>query len=94
MNSSNASVPTTKKAQVVCPVCGMVTYSRGGIHPQCALKQADAPRANRLKSAKKVGNPKAKTRPRAASYWKKTCPKCNKATHVRTATCDCGHRFL
>jgi hypothetical protein len=25
-----------------CPVCGKKSYSRAGIHPQCAVKQADA----------------------------------------------------
>ncbi len=25
-----------------CPVCGKKSYSRGGIHPQCAVKRADA----------------------------------------------------
>jgi hypothetical protein len=28
----------------VCPVCGKKSYSAAGIHPQCAMKQADAPR--------------------------------------------------
>jgi hypothetical protein len=31
-----------------CPVCGKKSYSIGGIHPQCAVKQADAPRQQRL----------------------------------------------
>jgi hypothetical protein len=26
----------------LCPVCGKKSYSRCGIHPQCAVKQADA----------------------------------------------------
>lgn len=24
-----------------CPVCNQVAYSRSGIHPQCAMKQAE-----------------------------------------------------
>ena len=28
----------------VCPICGKQSYSREGIHPQCAVQQADAPR--------------------------------------------------
>jgi hypothetical protein len=24
-----------------CPVCGQAVYSRAGIHPQCAMRQAD-----------------------------------------------------
>jgi hypothetical protein len=27
-----------------CPVCGKRSYSLRGIHPQCAVQQADAPR--------------------------------------------------
>jgi hypothetical protein len=26
-----------------CPVCNQSVYSRGGVHPQCAIKLADAP---------------------------------------------------
>jgi hypothetical protein len=25
-----------------CPVCGKPSYSRGGVHPQCSMRQADA----------------------------------------------------
>lgn len=28
----------------LCPVCGKRSYSLRGIHPQCAVQQADAPR--------------------------------------------------
>lgn len=34
-----------------CPVCDHVVYSLAGIHPQCAVRQADPPRP---KSAAKV----------------------------------------
>ncbi len=30
--------------RVRCPVCHEVVYSRAGIHPQCAVRQADPPR--------------------------------------------------
>lgn len=63
MSKSNPSVAIKKKAEVVCPVCGVVTYSRGGIHPQCSQVRADAPRVNRLKAAKKVAKLKVKTPP-------------------------------
>jgi hypothetical protein len=43
----------------ICPVCGKRSYSRGGIHPQCAMIQADAPRNLRLAAEKKA---KAKER--------------------------------
>jgi len=48
------------KPRHVCSVCGIVSYSPGGIHPQCAQKQADAPRVEGLKSAKKAENQKEK----------------------------------
>jgi hypothetical protein len=34
--------PTSTRAR--CPVCHEAVYSRAGIHPQCAVKQADPPR--------------------------------------------------
>ena len=37
-----------------CPVCGKSSYSFGGIHPQCAVLLADAPRADRLDAEKKA----------------------------------------
>ena len=36
-----------------CPVCGKRAYSAGGIHPQCAVKQADEPRKLKLAAEKK-----------------------------------------
>jgi hypothetical protein len=38
----------------ICPVCGKRSYSAGGIHPQCAVQQADAPREQQLKAKKKT----------------------------------------
>ena len=37
-----------------CPVCGHSSYSQHGIHPQCAVEQADAPRRAQLSAAKKA----------------------------------------
>lgn len=37
----------------LCPICGKRSYSPAGIHPQCAVKQADAPRQILLAEAKK-----------------------------------------
>ena len=31
----------------VCPVCKKAVYSRGGVHPQCAVIQAKPPRADK-----------------------------------------------
>jgi len=38
----------------VCPVCGKASYSRSGIHPQCAATQADKSRRQRLAAAKEA----------------------------------------
>jgi hypothetical protein len=37
----------------LCPICGKRSYSLAGIHPQCAVKQADEPRQQRLAEAKR-----------------------------------------
>lgn len=74
----------------VCPVCGDRAYSQGGIHPQCAVRQADAARADALKAARKLEVAEAKP-----STWRvKKCPKCKKQSHVRCKTCDCGHVYF
>jgi len=39
---------------VSCPVCGKRSYSRDGVHPQCAMIRADAPRKERLAAEKKA----------------------------------------
>lgn len=43
----------------ICPVCGSSSYSRDGIHPQCAQQQADAPRIAKIKAKKKSDQAKA-----------------------------------
>ena len=78
----------------LCPVCGTTTYSREGIHPQCAEQQSDAPRMELVKAAKRV----AQETPAPASIaglspWQKACPKCQAQLHIRRLTCDCGHEF-
>jgi hypothetical protein len=37
----------------ICPVCHKRSYSANGIHPQCAVKQADAPRQAMLEEARR-----------------------------------------
>lgn len=82
------------KPRRLCPVCGMVSYSFGGIHPQCSQTQADAPRVERLNAARKAEKPKKKaTAPDATSHWYKPCPKCHAQLHARKLICDCGHKF-
>lgn len=74
-----------------CPVCGEISYSLGGVHPQCAVRQADASRLAEIKrreQVKPVGKPKNEIRP-----WQKRCPRCRTIQHVRKKTCECGHRL-
>ena len=37
----------------ICPICGKRSYSLRGIHPQCAVQQADEPRQKLLAAEKK-----------------------------------------
>jgi hypothetical protein len=78
----------------LCPVCGVVTYSREGIHPQCAERRADAPRMERVMADKKVDERKrASADSLPPSYWQKRCPQCQAQLHVRKMTCVCGYQF-
>lgn len=75
-----------------CPVCGEVTYSSSGIHPQCAMSQADEKRMEQVKrTAAKA--PKADVTT-DIKPWQKKCPKCRAVVHCRKFTCDCGHAFV
>jgi hypothetical protein len=42
MNPKHLHTPLSTRAR--CPVCHETVYSRAGIHPQCAIRQADPPR--------------------------------------------------
>ena len=75
----------------VCPVCGQVSYSSAGIHPQCAESQADA---KRLKKAKTKKIDKSVAMDATPSAWRKPCPKCGTHVHVRKSICDCGYKFV
>ncbi|HUG93396.1 MAG TPA: hypothetical protein VML55_21335 [Planctomycetaceae bacterium] len=78
----------------LCPVCGTVSYSRHGIHPQCAQQQADAPRVEQLRVARKAEEvARAASRTPSSHPWQKRCPKCNAQMPNRKMTCDCGHNF-
>ena len=37
-----------------CPVCGEISYSPAGVHPQCAEQRADEKRVNRTKRNSRV----------------------------------------
>jgi hypothetical protein len=43
--------------RVRCPVCQAPVYSRAGIHPQCAVRQADPPRPKVKPQAKSLVPP-------------------------------------
>jgi hypothetical protein len=57
--SENKAVPVVAQRSKICPVCGKASYSKEGVHPQCAVVQADAPRKLRL-AAQKVKEAKKK----------------------------------
>ena len=40
--------PKPVSTRVRCPVCHEDVYSRGNIHPQCAVKQSESPRPKNL----------------------------------------------
>jgi hypothetical protein len=42
MNPKHVHTPVSTRAR--CPVCHQHVYSRAGIHPQCAMRQADPPK--------------------------------------------------
>jgi hypothetical protein len=74
----------------VCPVCGKQTYSLGGIHPQCAVHQADSARSEKLRADRKLEAAAEKP----LTWRSKKCPKCKKESHVRSKACQCGHTFF
>ena len=77
----------------ICPVCGKRSYSAGGIHPQCAVQQSDAPRQKKLKQAKALEAKKKSEGNKSGQIpWnQKKCPKCGAVMHVRKQICDCGY---
>ncbi len=39
MNPKHIHTPVSNRLR--CPVCHQAVYSRGGIHPQCAMRQSE-----------------------------------------------------
>jgi hypothetical protein len=70
------------RAHSRCPVCGQISYSRAGIHPQCSVRQADEEHKNRIKREKAL-----------AEVEKTAIPASGIAQHVRKTVCGCGHTF-
>jgi hypothetical protein len=46
----------------LCPICGEISYSLCGVHPQCAMEEADAPRMERIRTLRKAAAPVRKPR--------------------------------
>jgi hypothetical protein len=76
-----------------CPVCGEVSYSRAGIHPQCSVRQADEKRKNLIQREKQLAKEQKTATSSGVLTWQKRCPKCNAVQHVRKTVCGCGHYF-
>jgi len=54
MSKSKTTPLFSQPNRKTCPVCGQSSYSPEGIHPQCAVAQADAPRKAQLDAARKA----------------------------------------
>ena len=76
--------------KILCPICGKPTYSHGGIHPQCAMEQADEPRVTLLRNARRADVKRARPIPQV---HKKRCPECDSYSDVRREVCGCGFHF-
>lgn len=95
MNAKRPEPLYEAKSRPVCPVCGTATYSRAGIHPQCAQDRADERRMEKIKANRKANPPKQKpASPDAVKSWHRRCPKCRAEVHIRRSDCDCGHQFV
>lgn len=92
MNLNNRPPPLyAAPPRATCPVCGHVSYSSTGVHPQCSMHKADQERMQRVKR-------KTKDRRTAAdvaeiSPWQKVCARCRVIVHVRKKECACGYKF-
>lgn len=90
MNSRMPTPKITERGKKICPVCGKSSYSAGGVHPQCAVHQAD----EELRAQQKAkGEDPPQDKNSVPRSWEKRCPKCKAVLHVRKQACDCGHTF-
>jgi len=76
-----------------CPVCGQVSYSFEGIHPQCAARQSDTQRVTQSKAALAAAPTAAATKA-DLNPWHTTCPKCHAVVHIRRKVCECGQALI
>lgn len=54
MNEKKPTPVIAERGSKTCAVCGQRSYSPGGIHPQCAMALADAPRKAQLLADKRA----------------------------------------
>ena len=90
MNHKKPEPIYSQRPKKICPFCGEPSYSREGIHPQCAAADADA---KRVKIMKKENKPPEK-KPMRKSQWKKECPNCGTKVHPRQKLCNCGQSLI
>jgi len=84
----------TPRVRKHCPVCGEISYSPAGIHPQCAMHAADAKRTKRIKRAKSAQKPRmTATDATDVKPWHRVCAKCKAVVHIRRRVCSCGNKF-
>ena len=87
--SEKKPIPIIVERSRVCPVCGKRSYSAAGVHPQCAMKRADALR----KQQQRPDMPPEPPRPARKRSWDKKCPQCQSLVHVRQKVCGCGYHW-
>jgi hypothetical protein len=90
-NSSKKPVPLYQGVtRLPCPICGHPSYSREGIHPQCAMAVADKAHIDRINSHPIITAISVET---PLERHQKRCPECRAVLHVRRSRCHCGHLF-
>lgn len=77
-----------------CPICGELSYSRNGVHPQCSAQQADENSKSRIKRDKPLRDVyKAAKSDTEIDPLKERCPVCSALQQDRITVCECGHVF-
>jgi hypothetical protein len=77
-----------------CPVCKKATYSREGIHPQCAERERDRARMKQLRDNQRAAKEAHKrANPIPLKPFHRHCPSCSADVPPRVAECSCGYRF-
>ena len=85
---------TADASHNMCPVCGKRSYSVAGTHPQCAERQAETVRKEKLAAEKTVEEKLPAKASRQQRSWTKKCTKCGTEVHIRKKVCTCGHNFF